>query len=170
MLASMENYSNTTFRTLAHRHGTGLTFTEMSHIETINRNNRDTLEKILTKDNTLQIQIHKQHKKLDRLLTNFKTYPGFKGFNLNLSCPSRNIIRHGKGLLVTPRKHGAPGVIRLAIDLCYEYLEAGDKPDARVKASTEFLEGKLICKAKIAEKTIEARGGFDVGLMNLKSG
>ncbi len=67
------------------------------------------------------------------------------------------------------KKHGAPGAIKLAIDLGYEYLEAGDKSYDRVKASTEFLEGELICKAEITKKTIEARGGFDVGLMNLQS-
>jgi len=67
-------------------------------------------------------------------------------------------------------KHGAPGAIKLAIDLGYKYMEAGDAPDKRVKASTEFLGGELICKAKIVEKTIEAKGGFDVGLMTLREG
>lgn len=67
-------------------------------------------------------------------------------------------------------EHGAPGAIKLAIDLGYKYMEAGDDPDKRVKASTEFLGGEFICKAKIVEKTIDAKGGFDVGLMTLSDG
>ena len=34
----------------------------------------------------------------------------------------------------------------------------------------DFLKGELICKAKVVEKTLEAKGGFDVGKMILKSG
>ena len=67
-------------------------------------------------------------------------------------------------------EHGAPGAIKLAIDLGYKYLEAGDSPDKRVRAATDFLGGELICMAEIVEKPIEAKGGFDVGVMKLVSG
>ena len=65
-------------------------------------------------------------------------------------------------------EHGAPGAIKLAINLGYEYLAAGDDPDKRVEAASKFLGGELICKAEIVEKSIEAKGGFDVGVMKLK--
>ena len=67
-------------------------------------------------------------------------------------------------------EHGAPGAIKMAINLGYKYLEAGKDPDKRVEAAIDFLEGELICKAEIIEKTIEARGGFDVGFMILREG
>lgn len=65
-------------------------------------------------------------------------------------------------------EHGAPGAIKMAINLGYEYLDAGDDPDKRVEAAVEFLGGELICKAEIVEKSLEAKGGFDVGVMKLK--
>ena len=131
MLASMENYSNTVFRTLAHRHGADLTFTEMSHIEAINRNNQDTIIKITPKDGTpVQVQIlTSSPRKLDQLLTGFKPYSGFKGFNLNLSCPSKNVIMHGKGAAMIKRAdktrrlvemikdHGYPASIKIRLGL-----------------------------------------------------
>lgn len=67
-------------------------------------------------------------------------------------------------------EHGAPGAIKLAINLGYEYLAAGDDPDKRVEAASKFLGGELICKAEIVEKSLEAKGGFDVGVMKLKEG
>ncbi len=66
--------------------------------------------------------------------------------------------------------HGAPGAIKMGINLGYKYLKAGEDPDERVKAVIDFLEGEIICKAKIMEKSIEAKGGFDVGLMLLREG
>ena len=66
--------------------------------------------------------------------------------------------------------HGAPGAIKMGIDLGYKYLEVGDDPDKRVQASSDFLEAELVCKAEIVEKTIEAKGGFDVGMMTLREG
>jgi DUF917 family protein len=67
-------------------------------------------------------------------------------------------------------EHSAAGAIRLAINLGYKYQEAGDDPDARVDAVIDFLGGELICKAEIVEKSLEAKGGFDVGVMRLVNG
>jgi len=68
------------------------------------------------------------------------------------------------------KAYGAPGAISMAISLGYAYLEAKKKgADIAVKASADFLEGELICKGKITEKTNEARGGFDVGFLIIKS-
>jgi len=69
------------------------------------------------------------------------------------------------------REHGAPGAIRMAMDLGYEFLASKDKgADAKVKAATEFLGGELICKGRVTDVTIEARGGFDVGFATVKQG
>lgn len=118
MLASMERYSNSVLRTLAHRHGADLTFTEMSHVQAILRKSKDTLEKISVKDPTpVQVQIlSSSEKRLERLLSGFKEYPGFKGFNLNLSCPSRNVIRHGKGAAMVKRGAKTQRLVKLIKD------------------------------------------------------
>jgi tRNA-dihydrouridine synthase len=101
----MEGYSNSVLRTLMYRHGADLTFTEMTHIESILKRNKGSLEKLNVKDSTpVQIQIlSSNEKKLDRYLSIFKFFEGFKGFNLNLSCPSRNVINHGKGAAMVKR-------------------------------------------------------------------
>jgi tRNA-dihydrouridine synthase len=67
--------------------------------------NRGSLEKIDVKDITpVQIQIlSSSEKKLDRFLTGFQLFEGFKGFNLNLSCPSREVINAGKGAAMVKR-------------------------------------------------------------------
>jgi DUF917 family protein len=64
-------------------------------------------------------------------------------------------------------EHGAPGAIMMAIKLGYEYLDAGNNPDKRVKAVLEFLDGELICKAEIKEISSQVKEGFDVGIMDI---
>jgi DUF917 family protein len=64
-------------------------------------------------------------------------------------------------------EHGAPGAIQQAIDLGNAYLKA-KKGEAAVKAAAKFLGGQLLEKGKITEMTMEARGGFDVGVMTVK--
>jgi len=69
------------------------------------------------------------------------------------------------------KEHGAPGALRMAMDLGYEFLASKDKgADAKVRAATEFLGGELICKGRVTEVAIEARGGFDVGFATVKQG
>jgi hypothetical protein len=68
-------------------------------------------------------------------------------------------------------KRGAPGAITMAINLGYEYLEKiNHTPDEKVESVLDFLDGNLICKAEIISKTIEAKGGFDVGYLTLREG
>ena len=118
MLAPMEGYFNSVFRTLAYRHGADLSFTEMTHIEGILRNSKDSLEKICVKDSTpVQIQIlSSSEKKLERLLSGFQDYDGFRGFNLNLSCPSKSIIKHGKGAAMVKRANKTRRLVELIRD------------------------------------------------------
>lgn len=105
MLASLERYSDSVFRTLCFNHGAELTFTEMAHVQSFLRRSKDSLEKIESKDATpVQIQVlSSNEEKLDRFLTDFKPFPGFMGFNLNLSCPSKEVIQQGKGAAMIKR-------------------------------------------------------------------
>jgi DUF917 family protein len=69
------------------------------------------------------------------------------------------------------RKHGAPGAIQMAMDLGNAFHAAKDKgADAKVKTTTGFLGGELVCKGRITEMTIEAKGGFDVGFATIRQG
>jgi tRNA-dihydrouridine synthase len=131
MLASLERYSDSVFRTLCHNHGADLTFTEMAHVESFLRGNRISLQKIEPRDATpVQIQILSGNEgKLDRFLSGFKPFDGFMGFNLNLSCPSKDVIRQGKGaamikrgaktarLVSMIRDHGHPASVKIRLGL-----------------------------------------------------
>ncbi|GAG25683.1 unnamed protein product, partial [marine sediment metagenome] len=105
MFAPMEGYSDCVLRTLCHTHGADLTFTEMAHVESFLRGNKPALAKIEASDSTpVQIQLLTgREDKLERFVEGFRPFPGFKGFNLNLSCPSMDVIRHGKGAAMVKR-------------------------------------------------------------------
>lgn len=131
MLASLERYSDSVFRTLCYRHGAELTFTEMAHVQSFLRRNKGSLSKIEPRDNTpVQIQLlSSSEAKLDRFLTGFEPFDGFGGFNLNLSCPSKDVIRQGKGaamvkrgaktqkLVSVIREHGYPVSVKIRLGL-----------------------------------------------------
>ena len=69
------------------------------------------------------------------------------------------------------REHGAPGAISKAIDLGVEFTRASARgADAAVKAALKKLGGELICRGRIDEKTLEAKGGFDVGTIDVEGG
>jgi tRNA-dihydrouridine synthase B len=118
MLASMEGYTNSVFRTLTHFHGADLTFTEMSHVQGILRKSKDSLKRLSIKDSTpVQIQLlSSSEKKLDQLLSGFQEFKGFRGFNLNLSCPSRAVIKHGKGAAMVKRAKKTRRLVELIRD------------------------------------------------------
>jgi DUF917 family protein len=62
------------------------------------------------------------------------------------------------------REHGVPGAISKAMDLGRAFTEAAEKgAEAAVKAALESLGGELVCRGRVVEKTLEAKGGFDVG-------
>ena len=105
MFAPIENYSDNALRTLCFNHGADLTFTEMTRVEGIIRRNKPTLTKIKISDNTpVQIQLLPGNEdQLDKYLTNFEGFDGFKGFNFNLSCPSRKVMKDGRGAAMVKR-------------------------------------------------------------------
>jgi len=105
MLAPLEGYTDSILRTLCYRHGADLTFTEMAHVESFLRGNRQALNKIAVRDSTpVQIQLLTgKEEYLESFLGGFELFPGFQGFNLNLSCPSPDVIRQGKGAAMIKR-------------------------------------------------------------------
>jgi tRNA-dihydrouridine synthase B len=118
MLASLERYADSVFRALSYNHGADLTFTEMAHVDSFLKRNKVSLEKIEPRDTTpVQIQIlSSNEEKLDRFLSGFKPFNGFKGFNLNLSCPSKDVIRQGKGAAMIKRAKKTARLVSVIMD------------------------------------------------------
>jgi tRNA-dihydrouridine synthase A len=108
-----------------------MTFTEMAHVESFLRKNKVSLEKIEPRDATpVQIQIlTSNERKLNRFFSGFKPFDGFMGFNLNLNCPSKDVIKQGKGAAMIKRSsktarhvslikdHGHPVSVKIRLGL-----------------------------------------------------
>lgn len=114
MLAPMEGYTNPEFRELCYKKGADSTFTEMARISALARNNKSTLEKIkIPKPIPTYIQIiGSNEKELDEFLINFNPQEGFLGFNLNLGCPSPDMIKKGFGCALIKRINKVKKIIQ----------------------------------------------------------
>ncbi|MCW4036524.1 MAG: DUF917 family protein [Candidatus Bathyarchaeota archaeon] len=67
------------------------------------------------------------------------------------------------------REHGAPGAISKAVELGDTYLSAkAEGAQEIVKTVLKSLGGRIRCEGRIVEKTSEARGGFDVGIITIE--
>ncbi len=105
MSAPIEDVTDSVFRNLAHKYGADLTFTEMARIESLVRNNQSTWDRLKITDAVpTQIQLlganeHSLKKVIDR----FVPTNGFTGFNLNLGCPSPDMIKLGYGCALIKR-------------------------------------------------------------------
>jgi tRNA-dihydrouridine synthase len=90
----------------------------MAHVESFLKRNKLSLEKIRPRDDTpVQIQILSSNEgKLDRFLSDFKQFDGFMGFNLNLNCPSKFVIRQGKGAAMIKRASKTARLVSLIRD------------------------------------------------------
>jgi DUF917 family protein len=69
------------------------------------------------------------------------------------------------------KEHGAPGGIGQAMELGEAFLGVkADDPKSRADSVVEFLDGEFVCQGRIAEKSLAAEGGFDVGNFKIKAG
>lgn len=105
MLAPLENTSDNAFRSLCHKYGADVTFTEMTRIDALARRNKSTLDKIAIINNVptwIQI-VGAKEQKLSEFLRQFQPQKGFLGFNFNLGCPSPDIINQGLGCALIKR-------------------------------------------------------------------
>lgn len=131
MLAPMEEYTNAAFREQCYENGADATFTEMARVSALARNNKSTLEKIrIPHPIPTHIQIiGGNEKELEIFLQQFTPQEGFLGFNLNLGCPSPDMVRKGLGcalikrvskvqkMVQTIRNHGYPVSIKLRLGM-----------------------------------------------------
>ena len=105
MLAPMEGVTDSKFRTECFRQGADLTFTEMVRIDALARKNKSTWDKIRIEDGvpTVIQLIGYKEKALEKFLSMFEVSEGFKGFNLNLSCPAEKYVNNGMGAAMIKR-------------------------------------------------------------------
>ncbi len=115
MLAPIEDYSDSALRALCFAHGADLTFTQMARVEGIVRRNKPTLAKSLCCDSTpVQIQLlASNEEQLEKYLAGFKPHEGFMGFNLNMSCPSLDIMKAGRGAGMVKRLTRAQSLVNI---------------------------------------------------------
>lgn len=131
MLAPMEHRTDAAFRQVCVEKGAGSTFTEMARISALARGNKSSLDKIKIYNGVptyIQL-IGSNEKELDTFLEHFEQEEGFLGFNLNLGCPSPNMIKKGFGcalikrvnkvktLVQTIRNHDYPVSIKLRVGM-----------------------------------------------------
>ncbi|MFH1424244.1 MAG: tRNA-dihydrouridine synthase family protein [archaeon] len=105
MLAPMEGITSNAFRTLCHRHGADLTFTELVKVGGLARKNKLTWSRLDFKDETPVVAqlLGVSESQFTQFLAMFEPPKGFEGFNLNLGCPSPEVIREGQGCALVRR-------------------------------------------------------------------
>ncbi|MDG6229687.1 MAG: tRNA-dihydrouridine synthase, partial [Candidatus Thermoplasmatota archaeon] len=120
MLAPMEDYTDSSFRSICP--GADLTFTEMVTLEALARNNAVSYKRIQLYDETpTMIQfIGQKETSLTRFLSFFSPTHGFKGFNLNLSCPVPNVVNQGLGCAMIKRISKVKRIIDIIHDNGYD--------------------------------------------------
>jgi len=111
----MEDYSDAALRTLCFRHGADLTFTEMARVEGLVRRNKPTMAKAQLHDDTpTQIQLLAGIEgPLEKFVSTFKPTVGFRGFNLNFSCPSKDVLAQGRGAAMIKRTSKAQKLVSI---------------------------------------------------------
>jgi len=121
MLAPMENHSGPEVRELCYNNGADSTFTEMAMIGKIARDNLSSLKKTqIPKPIPTYIQlIGSNEKDLKEYLNKFVPTKGFLGFNLNLGCPSPEVIRKGFGCALIKRISKIQRLIKIIKDHGY---------------------------------------------------
>jgi len=106
MLAPMEKVFDPSFRHICYKYGADLTFTELIRFETLAKNNKSALKRIvLHYDTPTMIQfMGKNEEVLDHFLSRYEVDNiGFRGFNFNLGCPSKNYVNQGVGCAMVKR-------------------------------------------------------------------
>jgi tRNA-dihydrouridine synthase B len=101
----MEGITDSSFRTLCHKGGADLTFTEIARVSNLSRLKAGELDRIRITDSTpTQIQLAGARLgEYERFLSGFKPTEGFRGFDLNLGCSSPEFIRQGIGAAMIKR-------------------------------------------------------------------
>ena len=122
MLAPLEDITSNAFRSICNKNGADLTFTELTKIESIIKENKSSLSKIKLEDDTpVHIQLlGSKEDSFKKFLNSFKPSKGFKGFNLNLGSPNPRIISIGQGCAMIKRITKIKKIIKIISSAGYE--------------------------------------------------
>jgi len=115
MLAPLEDTSDNALRELCFNHGADLTFTEMTRLRSVVDENKSSLRKISILNNVpTQIQFAAQNEHdLKKFLEKYVPSKNFKGINLNLGCPSPQLINLGMGCAMIKRVSKVNSFVKL---------------------------------------------------------
>jgi len=118
MAAPLEGVSNTQWRARCYSHGADLTFTEMIRVANIIRGKKGEKEKIgMIGEVPTQIQLAgAKLNEYEKYLKSFEPEIGFRGFNLNLGCPSPGFIMQGCGAAMIKRASRVGEIVKLISD------------------------------------------------------
>ena len=168
------------FRTLCHRNGADLTFTEVARVANLAKSKKGELERIAIPDST-PTQIQLAGSKLgeyERFLADFRAPEGFRGFDLNLGCSSPEFMRQGIGAAMVRRVSRTGEVVRLIRGHGFECsvkMRLGlDDYDKRKGAYINLIENVdasfFVVHARTAKQTLEDRADFSVYSRCLETG
>lgn len=146
MLAPMEDFTSCSFRSICHKYGADMTFTELARVQSLAKNNKSTWSRIITKDDTpttIQLLGHKEMF-FKKFLKMFKPTGGFLGFNLNLGCPNPSVINLGQGCAMVRRIAKTRSIVNIFKDNNYPIsikMRLGmNKKDKQNKVYIHLLE------------------------------
>ncbi len=115
-LAPLEAVSDCAFRTLCYNYGADVTYTEMIRVDSLLRKNKSTLNMLDLKNETptvIQLLAVKPAA-LQKFVDDFASYNVKPiGFNLNLGCPSPEVIREGSGAALIKRVARVQELVRI---------------------------------------------------------
>ncbi len=106
MAAPLEENSDAAFRTICYNHGADLTFTEMIRAQGLVKQNKATWSRLDFPDEspTMIQLLSGREADLEKFLSEFvPPKRGFYGFNLNMGCPSPEVIGLGLGCAAVKR-------------------------------------------------------------------
>ncbi len=121
-LAPLEGISDCAFRTLCYDYGADLTFTEMIRVDGLVKKNKSTLALLDLKNTTptgVQLLAIKPEI-LKKFVQNFSSYAIDPAcFNLNLGCPSPDVIVQGGGAALVKRTKRVEELVNILKKLGY---------------------------------------------------
>ena len=172
MLAPLEDVSDNAFRGLCATHGADLTFTEMTRLTALVRDNKSTLQKIaLLNDVPTQIQLAAQKEdNLKKFLSTFIPENGFAGINFNLGCPSPDLTRHGLGCALIRRVSKAARLVKIVKDYghpCSIKMRLGlNRFEKEKKVYLNLIEGVdadfFVVHARHGSEHYEAKADYSI--------
>ncbi len=170
MLAPMEKCADAAFRTLCHKNGADLTFTEIARVSNLARSKKGELEKIRIPDSTpTQIQLAgSKPEEYEKFLAGFKPTEGFRGFNLNLGCSSPEFLRQGIGAAMIKRVSRTSEIVKLigkrgfecSVKLRLGLNDYEKKKGAYLNLISNVDASFFIVHARTAEQKLSDRADF----------